>query len=100
MIYYSLVYPNILYGIIIWGNSLTSVHPLFILQKKVVRLIQNNYRNLQTVFYLPSLTARLILNPDQSIVIDAGPISVWYIDTNRVCTLTADVNGHAVNIRG
>ena len=42
-VYYAIVYPFLLYGIIIWGNSsktlLSSIH---ILQKRFVRLATNN----------------------------------------------------------
>ena len=38
--YYSLIYPFLIYGIIVWGNTYTiSLNPLFILQKKAVRII-------------------------------------------------------------
>ena len=42
MIYYSLIYPFLLYGIPIWGNA-DDVHlkSIFTIQKKVVRLISN-----------------------------------------------------------
>ena len=39
-LYYSLIYPFLTYGIIIWGNTyMTTLHPLTLLQKKVMRLI-------------------------------------------------------------
>ena len=39
-LYYALIYPFITYGLIIWGNVYSStVKPLIILQKKVVRII-------------------------------------------------------------
>ena len=39
-LYYSLVYPFLIYGIIFWGNTYkTTFNPLFVLQKKVVRII-------------------------------------------------------------
>ena len=39
MIYYSLIYPHLLYGIPIWGNA-DNIHinPLLLLQKRAVRL--------------------------------------------------------------
>ena len=46
MLYYSLVYPFILYGIPIWGNAdVTIINPIYITQKKVVRIIKdkNNF---------------------------------------------------------
>ena len=42
-IYYSLVYPYLLYGIPVWGSaSMTSLTTLHIIQKKIIRLITFN----------------------------------------------------------
>ena len=39
-LYYSLIYPYLIYGIVVWGNTYTSsTNPLFLLQKKLVRII-------------------------------------------------------------
>lgn len=39
-IYYSIIYPFLIYGIIIWGNTYkTNVKPLTVLQKKAIRII-------------------------------------------------------------
>ena len=39
-LYYSLIYPYLIYGVVAWGNTYeTTVNPLFILQKRAVRLI-------------------------------------------------------------
>ena len=39
-LYYSLIYPFLTYGIIIWGNTYsTTLQPLYILQKKAVRFM-------------------------------------------------------------
>ena len=39
-LYYALIYPFLIYGIIIWGNTYEStLKPIFILQKKVLRTI-------------------------------------------------------------
>ena len=39
-LYYVLIYPFLTYGILIWGNAYeTTLKPLFILQKKAVRII-------------------------------------------------------------
>ena len=36
-LYYSLIYPFLIYGIIAWGNTYrTTINPLYILQKKAV----------------------------------------------------------------
>ena len=65
MIYYSLIYPHLLYGIPIWGNAdYTHTSSLLILQKKAVRLISNKERNLHTIFELPG-----------------NPTTYWYVDT-------------------
>ena len=65
MIYYSLIYSHLLYGIPIWGNA-DEVHisPLYILQKKAIRLIVNKDKSIQTLFKLPGEHE-----------------SYWYIDT-------------------
>ena len=42
-IYYSLVYPFFTYGVIAWGNTYsTTIKPLFILQKKAIRIITHS----------------------------------------------------------
>ena len=39
-LYYSLIYPFLIYGIIVWGNTYpTTLQPLYISQKKVLRII-------------------------------------------------------------
>ena len=39
-IYYSLIYPYLSYGVIIWGNTYWSnIKPLYIMQKKAIRII-------------------------------------------------------------
>ena len=39
-LYYALIYPFLTYGIIIWGNTYkTTLQPIFILQKREMRLI-------------------------------------------------------------
>ena len=46
MLYYSLIYPFILYGIPIWGNAdVTNLEPIHIIQKKAARIIKdkNNF---------------------------------------------------------
>ena len=41
-VYYALIYPFLLYAIHIWGNTFDNIlSTLFILQKKIVRLISN-----------------------------------------------------------
>ena len=84
MIYYSLIYPHLLYGIPIWGNADNiNINPLLILQKKAVRLILNKHRNIQTIFELPHSTMRLILDNNNSVIIDLpnDPVMYWYVDT-------------------
>ena len=84
MIYYGLIYPHLLYGIPIWGNA-DDIHinPLFLLQKKAVRLIMNKHRNIQTNFELPRSTLRLSIHDTNSLLIDIpdNPVMYWYVDT-------------------
>ena len=42
-VYYAIVYPFLLYGVVVWGNaSYTSLEPIHIIQKKIVRMITYN----------------------------------------------------------
>ena len=55
MIYNTLIYPHLLYGIPIWGNSdNTHLNPLLILQKKAVCLIVNKHKSIHTHYHQPS----------------------------------------------
>ena len=39
-VYYSIIYPFLIYGILVWGNTYkTNIEPLVILQKKAIRII-------------------------------------------------------------
>ena len=39
-LYYSLIYPFLTYGLIVWGNTyITTLNPVIVLQKKTVRII-------------------------------------------------------------
>ena len=39
-LYYTLIYPFLTYGLIVWGNTYsTALQPLFILQKKAMRIV-------------------------------------------------------------
>ena len=83
MIYYSLIYPHLLYGIPIWGNA-DNIHinPLLVLQKKAVRLIVNKHRNIHTIFELPRSTARLnLISGSKLIDLPNDPVMYWYVDT-------------------
>ena len=65
MVYYSLIYPHILYGIPIWGNADNiNLKHLFSLQKKAVRTISNKLNNILTTFKLPG-------NPDTFWLVDS-----------------------------
>lgn len=46
-LYYSLIYPYLVYGVVAWGNTYeTTVNPLFILQKRAIRLMTfSDYRD-------------------------------------------------------
>ena len=38
-LYYALVYPFIMYGLIVWGNTYeTTIKPVFVIQKRAVRV--------------------------------------------------------------
>jgi hypothetical protein len=45
-IYYSIIYPFLTYGVMIWGNTYTStIKPIITLQKKAIRVISfSNYQ--------------------------------------------------------
>ena len=54
LIYHSLIYPHLLYGISVWGNAdITHLDSLRILQKKAVRIISNKHKNIHSLFTLP-----------------------------------------------
>ena len=49
-VYYAIIYPFILYGIIAWGNAtINLIEPIHLLQKKAVRIItyNDNYLDLR-----------------------------------------------------
>ena len=65
MIYHSLIYPHLLYGVSVWGNAdAILLDTLHILQKKAVRIISNNDKYIQTLFELPG-----------------QPITYWLVDS-------------------
>ena len=65
LIYHSLIYPHLLYGVSVWGNAdNTHLDTLLLLQKKAVRIIANKDENIQTVFKLPG-----------------NPITYWFVDS-------------------
>ena len=65
MIYHSLIYPHLLYGVSVWGNAdVIHLDVLHILQKKAVRIIANKDKNIQTLFELPG-----------------NPNTYWLVDT-------------------
>ena len=43
MLYYSLIYPHLIYGIEVWGSSMiTNITKIYLMQKKIVRMITRN----------------------------------------------------------
>ena len=39
-LYYTLIYPFLIYGLVVWGNTYPiNIKPLFILQKRTIRII-------------------------------------------------------------
>ena len=52
-LYYALIYPFLIYGIIAWGNTYsTTLQPLFILQKRAIRFMTFTifYEHLSPIF--------------------------------------------------
>ena len=52
-LYYSLIYPFLIYGILVWGNTYqATLHPLVILQKRMIRIITftNYYEHTSPLF--------------------------------------------------
>ena len=42
-LYYSLIYPHLLYAIEVWGSAVTSdINSLLVLQKRIIRLLSNS----------------------------------------------------------
>ena len=55
MLYYSLVYPHLIYGIEVWGSSMSSnISKIYLMQKKLVRMITKNDIRLTNYAYPPS----------------------------------------------
>ena len=55
MLYYSLIYPHLIYGVEIWGSSLYSnLSRILSIQKKLVRMITRNDYRLNNFSYPPS----------------------------------------------
>ena len=49
-VYYAIIYPFLIYGVVIWGNAgITLLNPLLILQKKFVRMATFNDRLLSSI---------------------------------------------------
>ena len=65
LIYHSLIYPHLLYGVSVWGNA-DNVHidTLNVLQKKAIRIISNKHRNIHSLFTL-----------------SGQPVTYWLFDT-------------------
>jgi hypothetical protein len=55
-LYYSLVYPHLLYGIVLWGNTYNIyLNKLIVLQKKIIRTITGSLFNAHTESLFKSL---------------------------------------------
>ena len=57
-VYYSIIYPLLTYGIIIWGNTYkTNLDPIYILQKKAIRIIHftSYYEHTSSFFKMDQL---------------------------------------------
>jgi len=65
LIYHSLIYPHLLYGVSVWGNAdNTHLDSLLVLQKKAVRIIVNKDHYIQSIFELPG-----------------DPVTYWIVDS-------------------
>ena len=54
-LYYSLIYPHLLYAIEVWGSADTSaLNSLLVLQKRIVRLLSNSDTRLSDYSFPPS----------------------------------------------
>ena len=54
-LYYSLIYPHLLYAIEVWGSvDTTAINSLLVLQKRIVRLLSNSDTRLSDYFFPPS----------------------------------------------
>ena len=55
MLYFSLVYPHLTYGIEVWGSAdITYLNRIFILQKRIVRMLTFTDKRLQDYSLIPS----------------------------------------------
>ena len=55
MLYYSLVYPHLIYGIEVWGSSMIShISKIISMQKKIVRMITRKDVRMENFAYPPS----------------------------------------------
>ena len=55
MLYFSLVYPHLIYGIEVWGSAdITYLNRIFILQKRIVRMITFTDKRLPDYSFIPS----------------------------------------------
>ena len=55
-LYYAFIYPYLLYCIEVWCNAITThLHPLVILQRKIIRIINFSHYNTSTDAILLSL---------------------------------------------
>ena len=56
-LYYALIYSFIIYGLIAWGNTYEStIKPIFILQKKAVRMITFSRNSLEIIKFFDLIT--------------------------------------------
>ena len=83
MIYYSLIYPHLLYGVPLWGSACsTFIDPLQILQNQAVRLISNKHKNIHTLYELPKCTIRIVFDNSSNLLdVSDDPPMYWYVYT-------------------
>ena len=96
-IYYTLVYPYLTYGIILWGSTYkTYLTKLFIIQKKVRSILKRNYRELSH----PLFTCLKLVKLNDVYELEIG--FCWYHYVHRslphylsdIFTFTHDIHIH------
>jgi len=83
-LYYLLVYPHLLYGIVLWGNTYNIyLNKLIVLQKKIIRTITGFLFNAHTepLFKIIDIYKLQIAKCVHSYVINVLPLSLMDIFT-------------------
>ena len=97
-LYYSYVYPYLIYCIEVWGNAAqTHLHPLFLTQKKIIRIITFS----QYLAHTEPLFLRLAILPLQKLIFNRIAIVMYTFDNdmlpdviNNLYKKNKDVHSH------